>query len=454
MSKIFTRLFLINFVMLLITFLLLGWMLKLSQKEIFILWGVAILGSVILILIIERILIIPIIELQKAAHRIVQGDFKNRLNYSRKDELGALAKYLDHLAGDLQSKGREISQDKNELEAILAGMVEGVIVIGKNEKILLMNPPVTEMLDLRSNMVIGKTYWEVLRDVEINASIKEALTQRKSLRKEIRIVGMNESHFVMQISTVLTAPENLSAIVLVFHDITELKRLEKLRSEFVANVSHEFKTPLTTIRGFAETLQDGAIEDKAKAKGFLDIINKHAQRLEQLVNDLLTLSALESRETKLQYQKVNIKSIIDSVVLLCKDQLQNRQQKLELELPTKIPLVLGERIKLEQAFFNLLDNAIKFTPSQGRITIRVTYDHRFVKIEFQDTGIGIESQHLPRIFERFYRVDKGRSRQMGGTGLGLAIVKHIIQLHQGTISVQSEPEKGSTFLILLPQIVS
>ena len=250
---------------------------------------------------------------------------------------------------------------------------------------------------------------------------------------------------------ILDNTDQLSQIVAVFHDITEIKNLAKMRSEFVANVSHELKTPLTSIKGFVETLREGAIEDKKNARRFLDIIQLHAQRLENLVEDILSLSAIESREEKWNFQKTSVVPILETIVGLYKDRFSNRELKLNLDLDPGLPAIYIDQPRIEQAFINLLDNAVKFTPAKGSISIKVYSDNGFVRIDFKDSGIGIEQQHLPRLFERFYRVDKGRSRELGGTGLGLAIVKHIVQSHHGKVLVQSEPQKGSTFSVLLPK---
>jgi two-component system phosphate regulon sensor histidine kinase PhoR len=350
---------------------------------------------------------------------------------------------------DLQNK-MEMMQDKMELEAMLSSMVEGVMVIGRDERIMLFNAPVYEMLELRSRETIGKAYWEVIRNDEINTLLKEAMTEKKSLKKEITIISPEETQFLMQVSAILTPQDRLSGIVAVFHDITELKKLARLRSEFVANVSHEFKTPLTSIKGFVETLRDGAVKDKEKAEKFLGIIQKHTEQLEELVNDLLSLSALESKEVPLNFEISPLEPLIQTTINLHKNQIDQRKLHVSVEIPEGLPSLSLDPVKINEVFSNLLNNAIKFTPPGGEININASQNGEFVRIDFTDSGIGIESQNFGRIFERFYRVDKGRSRDMGGTGLGLAIVKHIVQSHNGKISVESEFGKGSTFSVFLP----
>ncbi len=450
MNKILVRLFLTNLIVIFFSFLVFGILFRISFPQYISFLELGVFLALFLSLVVGRIFLKPIRQIKKAAQKIIQGDFKSRLSMSRKDELGDLADHLNHMSGELQNKISEILQDQNELKAILSSMVEGVLVIDKDERIVLLNWPVYEMLDLRSKDTVGRHYWEVIRNEEINSLLKEAITQKKSLKKEIMIIAPSESHFSMQVSCVFTDRGVLSAVVSVFHDISELKKLAKLRSEFVANASHELKTPLTTIKGFVETLKDGAIHNEQKAQKFLDIIAKHTQRLEELVGDLLSLSAIESKEVKLDFAKVQIAAVLESVVNLAKERWDTSQYKIILDVSQNFPAVSLDRSRMEQAFLNLLDNAIKFTPAGGVITISAYQENGFSRIDFKDTGIGIEPEHIPRIFERFYRVDKGRSRELGGTGLGLSIVKHIVQAHQGKVLVQSEVGKGSVFSIFLP----
>ena len=355
---------------------------------------------------------------------------------------------ITELSQRLVRQRQKSYDEKKELSAILAGMVEGVIVIGTNEHILYVSPNASTMFHMRSSELAGKPYWEVVPHQQINASIKEALAEQKAINKEITLIGPQDTFLSMQISPV-TQEGRLTSVVAIFHDITELKKLLRLRSEFVANVSHELKTPLTSIKGYAETLAEAG-EIPPNARHFLDIIHKQASRLELLVEDLLRLSTIESKDSKMDRTLQDLAPIVQSVLAMHKKTIEAAGHTATVDVPADLPKVCVDRHRLEQVFINLLDNAVKFTPTPGKITIRAKQEGPEVRVDVQDTGIGIGAEHLPRVFERFYRVDKARSSQPGSTGLGLAIVKHIVQAHQGRVEVQSTLGNGSTFSIFLP----
>ena len=425
MNKLSRKLLLTQILFLTLSLLLLGYILKIPSSQYGALLLAGTLMAVTLSLLLEKFFVKPLEQIQ--------------------------ARNLGQISEELQSKVAEIKDDRSELRAILSSMIEGVLLIDKDEKIILLSDPVWRMLELRSKDTIGKPFWEIIRNEEINSLLEQSLKEKKATQKEITIFSPEESYFSVQVSPVWSEDlKNFAGVVAVFHNVSNLKKLERLRTEFVANVSHELKTPLTTIKGFAETLKDGAMHDKEKAQKFLDIIQKHAQRLEYLVDDLLTLSAIESRETKLNLERASIGSVIKSAVHFNKEQLERHRHKLVINTAPNLPLVLMDSSKIEQVILNLLDNAIKFTSPEGTITIQALNENCFIRIDVKDTGVGIPPEHLSRIFERFYRVDKSRSRDLGGAGLGLAIVKHIVQAHGGKVAVESTPGRGSTFSVFLP----
>jgi len=431
-------------------FLFLKFRSQFSEEYIFA-TGIGLLTAHILYFLTKQFFIKPLHKMQKTTRKLVKGDFSSSIPLLPRDVFGDLADNLNELSSELKSKITEITHDKNELKAILSSMVEGVIVIGKDEKILILTSPIYRMLDLRSRDVSNKPYWEIIRNEEINSLIRETFIHKKAIKKQLTIISPDETHFNTQISPVLNEEGNLKGVVVLFHDITELKKLETLRSEFVANVSHELKTPLTSIKGFVETLREGALSDKKKAEQFLGIIQTHTQRLEDLVNDLLSLSLLESKELKLNLVPLKIQELIDPILGLYRERFDEKNQVIFNAIQGNIPRVLADRKKMEQVFSNLLDNAIKYTPEGGKVSLDAKEEDGFIRVDIKDSGVGISEEHLPQIFERFYRVDKDRARDSGGTGLGLAIIKHILQAHDGKVTVQSEPQKGSIFSVFLPK---
>ncbi|MBP6343642.1 MAG: PAS domain-containing protein [Candidatus Omnitrophica bacterium] len=426
------------------------WILHIPVVNPFILLLMSFVLALCVILVTRFFYINPILLMSDVTQRIKNGDFSRRLNIHYHNELGDLVRNLNEMSEVLQNQIQTITNDKNEVQAILSSLVEGVVVINADGKVMYLSPNFCDLLDVRSRDANGRLYWEVIRNQEINDSIKEAIAHKIAVKKNIDVIGPQDVYFSMQVSPVMNDEKNLLSVVAIFHDITELKKFERLRSEFVANVSHELKTPLTSIKGFVETLQGGALKDPENAKRFLDIIDKQTGRLENLVNDLLTLSSLESQEMPMDYRQEGVDKILSSVIHLHKSQLERGGHNLDVQISSDLPLVHVDRQRIEQVFLNLLDNAVKFTPQGGRILVHALRDGDFIRVDIRDNGIGIASEHIPRLFERFYRVDKARSRELGGTGLGLAIVKHIVSAHRGKVSVASKIGDGSTFSVFLP----
>jgi len=292
---------------------------------------------------------------------------------------------------------------------------------------------------------VGKPHFEVIRDHDLNEFIQEVLSSQQEKRKEISFIRPRERDFMIQSAIVEKERKGAIFALFVFHDITELKKIDKVRKDFVANVSHELRTPLTSIKGFVEALKDGAINDPGQSARFLSVISQHTDRMNQIISDLLQLSQIESKEFELKIEPFSIKELIEEVVYSLKRSAERKSQSLEISSIPGDQKVLGDRYRIGQTLTNLVDNAIKYTPEKGNIRIEIRVKGDWVEIAVIDNGTGIPSADLPRIFERFYTVDKGRSRELGGTGLGLSIVKHVIEAHGGRIEVQSQLGKGSEF---------
>lgn len=343
-----------------------------------------------------------------------------------------------------------IPLDRYKLLRVIQAMQDAVLIFDKNESLLLCNHAFERIFTVTQDQLLGQTvkeFWEESVP-EIIPAIESALESLETVSLEIMIQRNYQDKIYLV--TVIPIEENhqVTEGVAVFHDITTEKQTERMRRDFVANVSHELRTPLSAINGFAETLLDGALEDKAVVKDFVQIIFNHSQRLSNLVRDLLDLSKLEADETP-ELQPTDLIALVEKVIGLNRQTLAEKKIRLHTVLPYHCPPVLCHAGNIEQVVTNLLDNAIKYTPGKGAVSIRVIPHDTLVQVDVEDTGMGIEKKHINRVFERFYRVDKARSRDLGGTGLGLSIVKHIVQYHGGLVWVESVPGQGSTFSFTL-----
>ncbi|MDP3026036.1 MAG: phosphate regulon sensor histidine kinase PhoR [candidate division Zixibacteria bacterium] len=393
----------------------------------------------------------PLRQMIQIGKSMSKGDFTQRTKTKTRDEIGELGEILNQMSDELSQKIAQISEEKSQLDSVLSSMVEGVLAVDSSGKVLLVNKTLSQVFNLGSANY-GKPYYEVIRNPELDQFIQEVLTNPKEKRKEVSFFHPEEKDFMVQSALVEQKRKGSISLLFVFHDITELKKTERVRKDFVANVSHELRTPLTSIKGFVEALRDGAINDPEKSLQFLSIISQHADRMNKIVTDLLQLSRIESKDFTLKIEPFFLKELLDEVSSTLKNSAQDKSQILEISLPSPDLQISADRHWIIQALTNLVDNAIKYTPEKGKIRIEVKDKGESVEIAVIDNGIGIPQKDLPRIFERFYRVDKGRSRESGGTGLGLSIVKHIIEAHAGKVEVKSQEGKGSEFSFTLRKV--
>ena len=391
----------------------------------------------------------PIRVINQTTQKAAQGDLRQKINIATHDEIGNLAASLNKMFQQLQERMDEINQEKNKLSTIVTSMTEGVIACDNDGRIILLNQASENLFSVKAEDCRGKIFLEAIRNNDLDTVISQVLESGQPLRQEISILLPVQKIFLIQASPLGHEGQTTGA-VLVLHDITELKRLENNRRDFISNVSHELKTPLTSIKGFIETLLGGALEDKTNNRRFLTIIQEHADRLGKLIEDILVLSGLESRELGLTVAPVDVKALVQTTMEALTPQLTKAKMTWKLDSQGKIPAVQADQDKIKQVLLNLLDNAIKFGKNNGTINISLVVLPTALKISISDNGIGIPEKDLPRIFERFYRVDKARSRDLGGTGLGLSIVKHIVEAHQGQIGVASVEGQSATFWFTLP----
>jgi len=390
-------------------------------------------------------------EITSFSREVTGGHLGRRLFLKERGEIGELAKNINDMAHEMKARLKQSEEERHKVEAILRNLSDGLMLVDTKGRILLCNEAVRGLFAIETE-IEGRTVAETLRNAELMEVIDEVIREKGPVSREISVAHPREL-FLMATSTPFYAysvKEKLSGVVITLHDITRLKHLEEMRKDFVANVSHEIKTPITAIKGFAETLLDGAIDDKENARKFLETIKNHSERLNSLVSDLLTLSRIEIGDIDLHKHNVNINTIIDTVFTTLRDKAEAKGLFLKKALPPEHFGISADRDKLIQILLNLVDNGIKFS-DEGGVTVGMEKDGEHTILFVEDTGTGIPKKHLPRLGERFYRVDKARSRELGGTGLGLAIVKHLVKAHGWNMEIESTQGRGTKVKILISE---
>lgn len=392
----------------------------------------------------------PIKELTIATRKISGGNFGELVKVRTEDEIGLLADNFNKMSLKLRDTINELLDKNTKLKAILSSMINGVIALDNNKRIILVNPMAEKMLGIKEADVRNKYVSEVLKDLEEN--IYELLNTKIQSKFEIEVKEPNSKIFNVYINPIKLTndPNRVIGVLVIIQDITDIRRLERMRKDFVANVSHELKTPLTSIRGFVETLKSGAVEDKEIRNKFLDIIDIETSRLTNLIEDLLLLSQIENSNEMTKKDIIDVNKSIEEVIQILGGLANKKGVHLIEKVNRNLPYLSGNRGWFKQMLINLIDNGIKYTPEGGTVTVTAYSTKNRLVIKISDTGIGIDEKHLSRLFERFYRVDKARSRKVGGTGLGLAIVKHIVLAFKGEISVKSKVNKGTEFIVSFP----
>ena len=412
---------------------------------------IALLVTIVLGYLMAGSITVPINQLTMKALKMAKGDFRQRVTVKSDDEIGQLGSMFNYLTEKLDTTLLEISSEKSKLNAIIKHMEDGLVAIDGKGQIIHYNPSFLSMLNLREKDLTDKSYDKIIddysKDLEYGAILQKSISNSSE-----NIIFENNKKRILKASPALFRDEagRISGAIVVFQDITESQRLEDMRREFVANVSHELKTPITTIKSYSETLLCGAIEDKELSKSFVEVIENEADRMSSLVKDLLQLSHMDYEKVVWEMHHLDLREIVTDSVRKLEVHFQNKNQRLNMQISDEAVPIYADRGKIQQVIINLLTNAIKYTPENGNIRISAQVVDKNAIFEVQDSGIGIPKEDIKRIFERFYRVDKGRSRAQGGTGLGLSIAHNIIKQHKGSIKVSSELEKGSIFTVYFP----
>jgi two-component system phosphate regulon sensor histidine kinase PhoR len=396
----------------------------------------------------------PVLEMQSIARQMSEGNFAVRASVRSPDEIGVLGRSLNVMARRLREKIQDLAEERAKATAILDAMVEGVIAVDGHDHVLIMNERARTMFGLGPDRGENRLFLEVIRNADLHELLREGRKADKGavVRRELMLT--TPASLVLQAHAVPVGLDEGTGVVMVLHDITTLRHLEQVRTEFVANVSHELRTPLTAIQGYLETLLGGALDEPEHARRFLEIVFRHTERLGRLLNDLTDLSNIELGRVALHLEPTRLEEVVDSTLAIIRAKAESGGVTVAAVLPPGLPAVYADRDRVAQILINLVDNAVKYTPAAGRVEVSAAIPVAgTVEVAVADTGIGIPRADLPRITERFYRVDKARSRELGGTGLGLAIVKHLVLAHGGELDIESDMGRGTVVRFTLPASV-
>ncbi len=393
----------------------------------------------------------PLERMREGAERFARGELGHKLRVHETREMSVLADTMNEMAAQLDGRIRTVVRQRNEQEAVLSSMVEGVLAVDREEKLISMNRAAGRLLGTDPSGVAGRSLPETVRNISLQRFAALALERPAPVEEEIVLLGEKERYLQAHGSALEDERGERIGAVVVLNDVTRLRRLERVRRDFVANVSHELKTPITAIKGYVETLRDGALEDREDALRFLDVLARQTDRLGAIIEDLLLLARIEQEEEReaIRLEPGPVAKMLGAAVQACVRRADERGVSISLDAGDELEAPMNETL-LEQAVSNLIDNAVKYSPEGSRVEVEARKEDGEISIRVADHGAGIEKKHLDRIFERFYRVDEARSRKAGGTGLGLSIVKHIAQVHGGSVRAESVPGEGSTFVITIP----
>lgn len=395
----------------------------------------------------------PIEKASRTMDKLLKGNYHARVHHQMNGSIGELSTKINSLARNLSELTIQEQIQAEQLSTVIENSESGLVLIDEKGYIHVVNRKFTAMFGKETQQYIGRIYYDVIENEQIHHAVQQTFLYEKRVKHLFSIDTDGETTYLEAVGAPIFNEHNLiKGVVLVIYDITEFKNIEQIRKDFVANVSHELKTPITSIKGFTETLLDGAHEDEEARMQFLQIIYNESNRIQHLIDDLLILSRLEKEDMTLHLSEITATDLVENITPSLQQQADKRQITLRTKVPYNISFHADEE-KMQQLLLNLLSNAIAYTSEGGDVSLTIEEQEDSVVFVVRDTGIGISKEDLPRIFERFYRVDKDRSRHTGGTGLGLAIVKHIIEVHNGDIDVESEVEKGTTFTVSIPKDV-